>query len=137
MDEAMTRTMVLTREASQDGATLGSLAIDGHHVCHTLEDEVRPPGVKVPGRTAIPAGRYRVVVTSSPRFKRRLPLLREVPGFDGVRIHRGNTARDTEGCILVGYARTQARIWSSAVAERDLVARLTADPEEDWWIEVR
>lgn len=133
----MIRTLVLTREPSLEGATLGALTVDGRHVCHTLEDEVRPPGVKVPGQTAIPSGRYRVVVTTSPRFKRRLPLLRDVPGFDGVRIHRGNTAQDTEGCILVGYARMQARIWASVAAERDLVARLTADPMDEWWIEVR
>lgn len=67
------------------------------------EDAVRPE--KIAGRTAIPAGRYEVRITFSPRFKRMLPLLIGVPGFDGVRIHPGNDADDTEGCILPGLDR--------------------------------
>lgn len=93
--------LTLTRHPSANGWTLGEITIDGAHQCWTCEDVVRT-GAKIPGETAIPAGRYRVVVTPSPRFGRDLPLLLDVPGFVGIRIHPGNTAADTEGCILPG-----------------------------------
>jgi len=85
--------------------TIGELLIDGKHECHTLEDVVRADGVKVYGETAIPPGVYSVDITYSPRFKRDLPLLIGVQNFIGIRIHPGNTASDTEGCILVGQGR--------------------------------
>jgi hypothetical protein len=94
----------LIRERSSDKSTIGRLLIDGHFQCWTLEDVVRP--VKIAQQTAIPAGTYKVVITESNRFKRRLPLLVDVPGFEGIRIHPGNSAADTEGCILVGLAKT-------------------------------
>ena len=81
--------------------TAGNLLIDGQFECMTLEDQVRC-GPKVFGETAIPAGTYDVVVTYSPHFKRDLPLVLGVPGFEAIRIHPGNTTNDTEGCILVG-----------------------------------
>lgn len=100
--------LVLTRYRFTPNSTIGRLGVDGVHVCDTLEDTWRPrTAVKVPARTAIPAGEYRVTVTPSPRFGKFLPLLNNVPGFSGVRIHPGNSQDDTEGCILPGTAGTK------------------------------
>ena len=104
------------RDARVANATLGKLYVDGRYQCETLEDVVRPPGVKIYGQTAIPAGEYRVLVTISSRFKRPLPLLVDVPGFEGVRIHPGNTDADTEGCILVGRGRERNIVTDSRAA---------------------
>jgi len=118
--------LTLQRQPSAAGCTIGRLAIDGVPECWTLEDVVRPPGVKVPGRTAIPAGTYRVEVTHSPRFGTRLPLLHAVPNFTGIRIHPGNTQDDTEGCILVGSDRGVAAIKRSRAAFGKLLAKIEA-----------
>ena len=93
----------LKRIAFAPKSTLGALYVDGRFECWILEDFVRPEGAaKVPGATAIPAGVYEVKITHSPRFGRPLPLVVGVPGFEGIRIHAGNTHRDTEGCLLPG-----------------------------------
>jgi hypothetical protein len=97
----------LVRSTFGPNTSTGDLYADGVWQCFTLEDRVRPAGVKVKGETAIPEGVYRLIVTPSPRFKRRLPLLTDVPGFDGIRIHPGNSHKDTEGCILVGEGVNQ------------------------------
>lgn len=106
--------------------TIGELLIDGKHECWTLEDVVRADGVKIAGETAIPAGVYAVDITYSPRFKRDLPLLIGVENFVGIRIHPGNTASDTEGCILVGQGRGQNCILSSRAAFDVLFPKLKA-----------
>jgi len=80
--------------------TVGDLWDGDEHLAFTLEDVERTS--KVPGETAIPLGVYEIIITPSPRFKRLLPLLIDVPNFDGIRIHPGNTTLDTDGCILVG-----------------------------------
>lgn len=95
--------MKITTEILDKGPdyTISKLFIDGVYCCYIIEDVLRD-GPKVFGRTAIPRGVYNVVVTMSNRFKRLLPLLENVPGYAGVRIHPGNTSSDTEGCLLPG-----------------------------------
>lgn len=90
----------LQRTKEVNNATLGELFADGTFVCYTLEDKVRPEKIK--HETCIPAGTYVIEITYSPTFKKILPLLLNVPGFYGIRIHAGNSIADTSGCILVG-----------------------------------
>lgn len=104
----------LKRTEFTDKSTIGELSIDNQFFCYTLEDVVREEKIK--NETAIPAGEYEVTVTYSPRFKRYLPLLIDVPNFSGVRIHPGNTDRDTEGCILVGTTKGEDFIGNSRAA---------------------
>ena len=96
--------------------TIGKLFINDEYICDTLEDVVRSECIKVYGETAIPYGVYEIVLTMSPRFKKVLPLLLDVPHFEGVRIHTGNTEKDTEGCILVGYNKIKGKVINSKIA---------------------
>jgi hypothetical protein len=95
--------------------TLGELLVDGVHECWTLEDVVRA-GAKVDGDTAIPYGVYDVIITFSPHFQRDLPLVRNVPNFEGIRIHPGNDTADTRGCLLVGQGRDSTSVRNSRAA---------------------
>jgi len=115
--------------------TIGKMAIDGKYFCNTLEDKVRDltKESKVFGRTAIPAGTYRVTMTYSPKFKRVMPLINSVPQFEAIRIHPGNKAEDTEGCILVGEntligGLTNSRKWSDEFNKR--IQNTLADKED-------
>src|SRR5687768_17793259 len=110
-------------------STVGELSINGEFECYTLEDKVRP--VKVKGRTAIPPGRYEVIINFSQRFQRQLPLLLNVPNFEGVRIHPGNTAANTEGCILVGDTKSENFIGQSRVAFNRLFKKMKAASETE------
>ena len=94
------------REPSKNDTTLGSLFIDDHWQCHTLEDVIRAAGEKVRNKTAIPPGRYKLILSMSNRFKKIMPEVLNVPMFTGIRIHSGNTAKDTAGCLLVGQTRS-------------------------------
>lgn len=107
------------RRFLKPGYTIGRLEVDGKYFCDTLEDRVRDLSreKKIPGETAIPAGIYDVVVNISPRFKRKLPRLLNVPGFEGILIHRGNTPEDTAGCILVGENKAKGRVINSTPYE--------------------
>lgn len=105
--------------------TLGKLSINDVFRCYTCEDTVRAPEApKVFGQTAIPAGVYNVEITHSPHFGRDLPLLDAVPNFSGVRIHPGNTAADTEGCILVGRGLLPKGVSESRAAFEPLFAEI-------------
>lgn len=127
----------LQRSPSNDQCTIGNLYVDGAWFCYVLEDVVR--STKIAGRTAIPAGRYRVVLTMSPRFGKLMPLLLDVPNYSGVRIHPGNTADDTEGCLLPGETNpTPYTVGASGKAYARLMQALQAlRPDEQAWITVQ
>ena len=136
----------LKRRPSDDHRTHGDLYIDGEWQCHTLEDVVREDPnpstphneAKIHGQTAIPSGRYRVTFENSPRFGPETLTLHDVPGFTHIRIHAGNTEKDTEGCILVGKIRANASILHSRVALEELknVVAEAMDRGELVWMEI-
>jgi len=102
---------------------MGELYVDDAFECFVLEDPVRD-GPKVPGETAIPFGTYDVDITFSNRFQKMMPLIKDVPGFAGIRIHSGNTTADTEGCLLVGKNRLPAQLLRSREAFMALFPKL-------------
>lgn len=118
--------LTLRRIAMKPTYTIGRLYVDGERFCDTIEDRVRKSGEKVPGETAIPAGTYKVVITRSPKYRKDLPLLLNVPGFAGVRIHSGNTAKDSEGCIIVGKNDRVGWVSNSRVTMSALMEKLKA-----------
>lgn len=133
--------ILLQRHALKAGYTIGRMEINGRYFCDTLEDTDRGlresmtedeiAALKVKGATAIPTGTYRInMQTRSPRFGRVLPRLVSVKGYAGVLIHSGNTADDTEGCILVGENRERGKVLNSrATLERLLVFLRAAQAE--------
>lgn len=118
--------LTLNRIFLGSSATIGELYVDREHIADTLEDRVRPEGEKVYGKTAIPEGTYEVKLTYSPRFKKILPEILNVPNFSGIRIHTGNSSKDTEGCILVGTWDGEKEDWvgSSKIAFDELMTLL-------------
>ena len=115
--------LILIRHARRADYTIGRLEDEnGKKICDTLEPIWRNYDggeMKIPRKSAIPEGTYRVVITKSQRFQKYLPLLVGVPGFEGVRIHAGNTSRDTEGCILVGQNIQVGKVlWSRSTLEK-------------------
>lgn len=104
----------LIRDVFREDFTLGQLStpVGSFYTCEDAFREVQGKPVqdwKIPSMTAIPMGNYRVIITYSQRFKKHLPLLLDVKGFTGIRIHAGNTHEDTEGCILIGQGRSSDR----------------------------
>lgn len=142
----------LKRIARRSGYTIGHLYIDGEYFCDTLEDKDRGlrqdysvevnRKLKKAGETAIPTGRYQVTLSvKSPRFSQKeayrfcngyLPRLINVPAFDGVLIHIGNTAKDSAGCILVGYNRAVGKVLDSAATFHRLYERLEKAKGNIW-----
>lgn len=115
-------TLTLLRRTKTEHYTEGELFQGETKLCDTLEDRVRVirnRQDKVIGYTAIPEGKYNVAWTYSPKFHRNMPLIEQVPWFSGIRIHAGNTAADTSGCILVGKKDGAGQLTMSKVtAER-------------------
>ena len=105
--------LVLRRKFKGKHYTIGDLTVNGAFFCNTIEDVVRAPGVKVYGETAIPFGKYKVVMRYSPKYKKVLPLLLDVPMFEGIRIHSGNTQLDSLGCIIVGENKVKGKVINS------------------------
>ncbi|MDR1341442.1 MAG: DUF5675 family protein [Prevotellaceae bacterium] len=135
--------LILHRRFSGKDYTIGSLYIaaksGNEYFCDTLEDTDRGltqstsleeiKRIKIPHETAIPTGEYKVIVNLSPAKKRMLPRLLDVPGFSGILIHRGNTKRDTSGCILVGENKVKGKVINSTGYEKRLVEILTEAQE--------
>jgi hypothetical protein len=145
--------LILERIAKRKSYTIGRLYIQKlvpeeyrtyeckEYFCDTLEPtwrDYKNGAYKVKGRSAIPEGRYAVVISYSPKFKQWLPILLGVPKFEGIRIHAGNTAKDTEGCILVGKNKlvgqlVDSRIWLHRLKKKIVEAK---DKGEAVWITV-
>ena len=128
--------LILKRIFLGETYTIGKLYVDGVKFCDTLEDKVRPYGEKIYGETAIPFGEYKVIITYSQRFKRHLPLLLDVPMFSGIRIHPGNTAADTHGCILVGVNDSKGRISQSKFTFYQLFKKMTDSKQTEFKITI-
>lgn len=122
-----------------DTTTIALLAVNGTFWGYTLEDRRRPPGLKIHGKTCIPAGKYRLRVTRSARFEAWLPELENVPGFSGIRLHGGNTHADTEGCPLIAKTRIdRERIQGSLVTAlmeylRSQIQKVPGETEAAFW----
>ena len=146
--------LILERIAKRKTYTIGRLAIlkeeneeyrtytSEEYFCDTLEPTWRDYASgsrKIKGCSAIPEGRYAVVISYSPKFKAWLPILLGVPMFSGIRIHAGNTSNDTEGCILVGKNRVvgkvlDSRIWLQRLKQKIVEAK---DRGEAVWITIK
>jgi hypothetical protein len=136
----------VVRETKTDISTIGSLFINDVFFCYTLEDKDRGlkqsdsllfiQAKKIFGLTAIPSGFYKLTVNQSPKFKRMLPRILDIKGFSGVLLHRGNSANDSLGCILLGYKKGDNSIFESTKAETDLVNRLLLHNQELHTIEI-
>lgn len=127
--------ILVRRIGKRSTYTIGKMYIDGQYFSDTLEDTDRGltqkdslasiKSKKIANQTAIPTGIYKVIVNMSPKFKRNLPRLIDVPGFDGILIHRGNTDKDTSGCILIGENKVVGKVLNSTPYETALVDKLT------------
>jgi len=136
--------MTLTRRWLTANTSIGILSINGIEFSYTLEDVVRSAEEgKVWGKTAIPYGTYSVTMTKSGisykfnTINGLLPLLNKVPGFTGIRIHPGNRAGNTEGCVLVGYSRGNDFIGDSTKCFGDLYKLLYEGHLKDWPMKIK
>ena len=137
--------LTLRRIAFKESYTIGKLYVDGNYFYDTVEDKERGldnsmkvyeiKKKKVYGETAIPYGTYKVSITYSPRFKKNLPLVEGVKGFEGVRIHSGNTAKDSLGCIIVGKNKKVGMVLDSRATMEKLMKVLNT--KENIWLIIR
>ena len=140
--------LILLRKYRKPTYTIGQLYNGNTYLCNTVEDQDRGlhsnmaaaqiAAIKVKGETAIPTGSYRVEVTDSPKFKRPLPLVLNVPGFSGIRIHRGSNANSTEGCIIPGENTVKGGVTNSTRYE-EAITRLIQNAQknnEDVWLTI-
>ena len=134
--------LYIAEQTNGDNPGLGQPLTKGLQICDTLEPawrDYRHGGRKIKGTSAIPEGRYPVVITWSEKMKAWLPLLVNVPMFSGIRIHAGNTAKDTKGCILVGQNLKKgmvlnSRTWLKRLKDKIVEAK---DRGEAVWIRVK
>ena len=139
--------ITVKRKFKSNNYTIGSLYIDGKYFCDTLEDIDRGltdsmsdsyiATIKVINQTAIPIGTYKVTITYSNRFKKLLPLINNVKGFSGIRIHSGNTKEDTSGCILVGFNTEVGKVVNSKVTYDKLFNLLQDKLNKGEYVEIK
>lgn len=140
--------LTLIRTRKTELSTISNLLVDDKHECFVIEDTDRGlkqtmsldeiNKIKVHGKTAIPEGRYQIVIAYSNRFKRNLPRLLEVNGYEGILIHIGNYAKDTEGCLLPGTLPAKDCVLNSKQAFTALFNKLSSVPQkEEIWITIQ
>ena len=140
--------LILFRKYRKEAYTIGQLYNGNTYLCNTVEDTDRGlhsnmaaaqiAKLKIKGQTAIPTGSYKVEVTDSPKFKRPLPILLNVPGFSGIRIHRGSNANSTEGCIIPGENTVKGGVTNSTRYE-EVITKLIQNAQrngEDVWLTI-
>ena len=128
--------VTLIRKYRKEKYTIGQLYENGVFLCNTMEDRDRGLNnnmsasailkIKVPNETAIPTGTYKIVVSESPKFHRELIEVVGVPGFVGIRVHRGNSERDSSGCILPGINSEKGKVTDSTKYEELLTKKVKA-----------
>ena len=126
--------LTLNRKKYTTKSTIGDLLVNGKKLCDVLEDVVRDKNKdgdlddageeKVFGKTAIPSGKYEIIISFSNRFQKQMPLLLNVKGFEGIRMHSGNQAEDTEGCLILGSANAVDWVSNSKIAYDALMKEL-------------
>lgn len=136
--------LTLNRKFRGSTYTIGDLSVNGKFFCNTIEDTVRelpavclntPDGCsctckeKIYAKTAIPAGTYKVSLQYSPKYKKKMPYLHDVPHFIGILIHSGNTEVDSAGCIIVGNNTVKGKVLESRVTFQKLYSILESETD--------
>lgn len=141
--------ITLDRAWKKDGYTISRLFINGERICEALEDTDRGlkqsmsldeiKKLKIYGKTAIPSGRYKVVMSYSPKFKKVLPEVLDIVGYSNVRIHAGNTAKDTLGCILPGLNVRKGAVLYSTKWTNVIISEISSVIKrgEEVWLNIK